>query len=84
MLNNETFDEAILHQFIFISPSDNPGISQTKPHSSHMTDISHFEVVKGLDTHEESLAQEFLKPAEVELSSDTEDEIVLPIYSFIC
>ena len=49
-----------------------------------MTDISHFEVVKGSDTHEESLAQEFLKPAEVELSSETEDEIVLPIYfSFV-
>ena len=84
MLNNETFDAAILHQFIFSSPSDNTGTSQTEPHSSRMTDMSHFEVAKGSDTHEESLAQEFLEPAEVELSSDTEDKMVLPIYSFIC
>ena len=68
MLNNETFDEPILHQFIFSSPSDNTGTSQTEPHCSHMADMRHFEVVKGSDTHEESLAEEFFEPAEVELS----------------
>ena len=82
MLQDEIFDESIPYQFIFSSPSDSFGVSQTKPHASHITDISHFEVVKSWDTHEESLVQQPLEPAKEELSSEAEDEMVLP-YLFI-
>ena len=76
MLEDAIFNESIPSSS-FLVPHQT--VSQIKPCASHMTDISHFEVVKDI-----TLMQQLLEPAEVELSSKTEDEMVLPIYFFIC